>query len=129
MKSVVRAFLLALFAMLSWIAVAAAPVTDIRQIRIAAGKSADLWLGINVSGNVYYAIRTRDGSNSMRMWWVMEPLGNVKQLGVLRDRGTLSIPGALNASVSAKLRGSNSVDTIVFISEKVAIANSVTFHW
>jgi hypothetical protein len=103
--------------------------SDIREIKIGAGKSADLWLGVNVSGNLHYAVRTRDGKNKVQMWWVMEPLGNVKQLGLMGESGSLKIPGALNGSVSAKLRASATSDAIVLISEKVSVANSITFHW
>ena len=102
---------------------------DIREIKIPAGKSADLWLGVNVSGTLHYAVRTRDGKNKAKLWWVMEPLGNVKQLGLRGDSGSLDIPGPLSGSVSAKLRASATSDTVVLISEKVSIANSITFHW
>jgi hypothetical protein len=103
--------------------------SDIREIKIPAGKSADLWLGVNVSGTLHYAVRTRDGKNKVNMWWVMEPLGNVKQLGLRASAGSLDIPGALSGSVSAKLRASATSDAVVLISEKVSVSNSITFHW
>jgi hypothetical protein len=59
----------------------------------------------------------------------MEPLGNVKQLGVLSSAGSLDIPGVLNGSVSAKLRGKAESDTVVYIGENVSVSNSVTFTW
>src|SRR4051794_18063845 len=85
---------------------AGAPV---RQVKVAAGQTGDLWLGVNVAGEVHYAIRTRDGTNKMRMWWVMEPLGNVRQLGTLSGTGSLDVPGKLKGSFSAKLRGKAAV--------------------
>src|SRR6266436_6801613 len=91
--------------------------TPVKEIGIAAGKSADLWLGVNVSGNVSYAIRTRDGNNKIKMWWIIQPLGRVTQLGSLHDSGSLKIPDLLKGSVSAKLRGSATTDTVVFIGE------------
>lgn len=103
--------------------------SPVKEYRIAAGKTADLWLGVNVTGTIYYAIASRDGSNKMKMWWVTEPLGHVTQLGTLSGRGSLKIPDLLKASVSAKLRGSATSDTVVYISENVRIDNSVTFHW
>jgi hypothetical protein len=103
--------------------------SPVKEYRIAAGKTADLWLGVNVTGTIYYAIASRDGSNKMRMWWVTEPLGHVTQLGTLSGRGSLKIPDKLKASISAKLRGSATSDTVVDISENVKIDNSVTFHW
>ena len=103
--------------------------SPVKEYRIAAGKTVDLWLGVNVTGTIYYAIASRDGSNKMKMWWVTEPLGHVTQLGTLSGRGSLKIPDLLKASVSAKLRGSATSDTVVDISENVKIDNSVTFHW
>lgn len=101
----------------------------VKEIKVSAGQTADLWLGINVKGKVNYAIRTRDGTNQIRMWWVMEPLGSVKQLGTRTGSGNLDIPGKLHGAVSAKLRGKAAVDTVVYIGENVAIDNSMTFHW
>jgi hypothetical protein len=102
---------------------------QVKEIKIPAGQSADLWLGINVAGKLHYAIRSRDAKNKMRMWWVMEPLGNVKQLGSRSGSGELKIPGPLNGSLSAKLRGSVTSDTVLYISETTSVANSVAFNW
>jgi hypothetical protein len=107
----------------------ASPPSPTREVKVSAGKTADLWLGVNVTGRVNYAIRTRDGSNKMRMWWVLEPLGTVTQLGTLSTTGSLDIPGKLKGTISAKLRGKAAVDTVVFVGENVSIDNSVTFHW
>jgi hypothetical protein len=109
--------------------VSGAQKPQVREIKIPAGKSSDLWFGINVTGKLNYSICTRDGSNKLRMWWIMEPLGTVKQLGSLANTGTLKIPSALDASISAKLRASATSDTVIYIGENVSIANSVTFHW
>jgi hypothetical protein len=105
------------------------PPSPIKEIKVAAGQTGDLWLGINVKGKVYYTIRTRDGSNTLRMWWVMEPLGTVKQLGTRTGSGNLEIPGKLKGSISAKLRGKASSDTVVYIGENVAVDTTATFHW
>src|SRR5215472_6070594 len=51
-----------------------APPQPIKEIKIRAGQTADLWLGVNVTGKVNYRITTRDGSNNLRMWWILEPL-------------------------------------------------------
>ena len=69
------------------------PSSQTREVKVSAGQTADLWLGVNVTGKVHYAIRARDGSNKMRMWWILEPLGTVKQLGTLSGSGSLDIPG------------------------------------
>jgi hypothetical protein len=106
-----------------------APPSQIREVKVSAGQTEDLWLGVNVTGKVSYAIRTRDGSNKMRMWWILEPLGTVTQLGTLSNTGSLNIPGKLKGSISAKLRGKAATDTVVYIGENVAVDNSVTFHF
>ena len=105
------------------------PPASVKEIKIPAGQTADLWLGVNVTGKVHYRITTRDGSNKMRMWWILEPLGTVKQLGTRTGSGSLDIPGKLHASISAKLRGKAAVDTVVYIGENVAVDSTVTFHW
>jgi hypothetical protein len=101
----------------------------IKEIKVSGGKSADLWLGVNVSGKVYYSIASRDGSNTMKMWWIIQPLGRVTQLGSLHENGSIDIPDLLKASVSAKLRGSATSDTVVYIRENVKIDGHVTFHF
>ncbi len=103
-----------------------APVKD---VKVPSGRTADLWVGVNVAGKIHYAIRTKDGSNQMRMWWIMKPLGNVRQLGMLTGNGSLDIPAKLKGSISAKLRGKASSDTVVYIGENVAVDSSVTFKW
>ena len=102
---------------------------SVKEIKVSAGQTAHIWLGINVAGKVHCAIRTKDGNNRTRMWWIMQPLGNVNQLGPHAGNGTLDIPGKLQGSISAKLRGKASVDTLVYIGENVEVANSVTFNW
>jgi hypothetical protein len=103
--------------------------TIVREVRLPAGTTVDLWLGVNVTGKVSYAIRTKDGTNAMRMWWILEPTGRVQQLGKRSNDGSLDIPGLTKASVSAKLRGSATVDTVVYIGENVSLDHSVSFHW
>ncbi len=112
-----------------WGLLDAVPQSQPLEVKVAAGQTVDLWLGVNVTGTLHYAIRTKDGTNKMRMWWIMEPLGNVRQLGTLSKNGSLPIPGKLNGSVSAKLRGKADVDTIVYIGENVRVDTSVTFKW
>jgi len=101
----------------------------VKEIKVSVGQTADLWLGINVKGRVNYSITTRDGTNKMRMWWVMEPVGSVKQLGTLVGSGSLDIPGKLHGAVPAKLRGKAASDTVIYIGENVAVDTSATFHW
>jgi hypothetical protein len=108
------------------IAVAAQAV---HQVKIPAGQTADLWLGVSVKGHVNYVIRTRDGSNRARLWWIVQPLGRVQQLGLLEGTGRLSIPSKVKGSVSATLRCKAGADTVVYIGENVGVDNSLTFSW
>jgi hypothetical protein len=101
----------------------------VKEIKVSAGQTVDLWLGVNVSGKLNYVVRTKDGNNGLRMWWIIQPLGRVKQLGTRNGAGTLTIPDKLQGSISAKLRGKATVDTIVAIGENVAVDSSLTFHW
>ena len=100
-----------------------------KTVTIAAGQTSDVWLGVDVSGKVYYAIRTRDGKNKARMWWILQPLGRVKQLGTLQGNGSLNIPNKLKGSLSAKLRAKADSDTVIVVGENVAIDQGVTFKW
>ena len=106
-----------------------APQATVKEYKVSAGQTADLWLGVNVSGKVNYVIRTKDGSNKMKMWWIIQPLGRVTQLGNRSNAGSVDIPNVLKGSVSAKLRGKAAVDTVVYIGENVNVDQSLTFHW
>lgn len=107
----------------------ASAAPPIKTVRIAAGQTGDLWLGVNVRGKVFYSIKTRDGKNALRMWWIKLPLGTVKQIGIKHDAGSLDIPTLMNGSVSAKLRGSASSDTVIYVRDNAAVDNNVTFKW
>jgi len=101
-----------------------------KEVKIPAGQTVDVWFGVNIKGQVSYAIRTRDGSNSLRMWWVKYPFGSVDQLGVLSNQGKLSIPISWwKGVVSAKLRGSAGSDTLVLVGENAEVDATVTFHF
>ena len=91
------------------------------MVTLSAGQTADLWLGVNVTGKVYYVIRSRDGKNELRLWWIRQPLGRVQQLGVRRNQGELRIPSSIKGVVSAKLRGSAVADTVVYIDRKSVV--------
>jgi hypothetical protein len=103
--------------------------SGIKQTKVAAGQTADVWLGVNVTGKVYYSIRTRDGKNQMRLWWVMQPLGRVQQLGVRANDGNIDIPSLGKGVVSAKLRGKAIADTVIYLREAVAVDGTVKFNW
>jgi hypothetical protein len=128
MITIGRAFIVAIL-VLGISASSSETPSNVKEVRIPAGGTVDLWLGINVTGKVYYAIRTKDGTNTIHMWWILEPTGRVKQLGKRSNDGSLDVPGLTKASVSAKLRGSATVDTVVYVGENVSVDHSLTFHW
>lgn len=95
------------------------------KIYIKAGETADLWFGVNVSGTLNYAVRTRDGADSMEMWWIKWGLGTTETLGERAGSGTIEIPiGIFKATLAAKLRGRAKADTVVYISEDSGLAIS-----
>jgi hypothetical protein len=98
-------------------------------VRIHAGQTVDLWLGINVTGKVYYSIRTEDGKNDLRLWWIKQPLGRVQQLGVCRNDGSVNIPAFTSGVLSAKLRGRARANAVVYLRENVAVDRKATFDW
>ncbi len=103
---------------------------QIQEIRISKGQSADLWFGANVTGKVHLSIRTRDGRNKLNMWWITWGVGSTSQVGDWGPSGDLEIPITWwKGTVSAKLRGKASDDTIVYLSDKVTIDKAVTFKW
>jgi hypothetical protein len=104
------------------------PALGVREVRIAAGQTVDIWLGVNVKGVIHYAVRTRDGSNTVKAWWVLQPLGRVKHLK-LHGTGNIPIPDKWKGTVLAKLRAKAEIDTVVYVGENVAIDSSATFHW
>jgi hypothetical protein len=100
----------------------------VKAIKVPDGKTVTLWLGVNVSGKVNYVIRTKDDSNKMRMWWIIQP-GGRGQLGERSNAGSVEIPDLKKGSVSAKLRGKAASDTVVCVGENVSVDQSLTSHW
>lgn len=101
-----------------------------KEIRISAGHSVDIWWGVNVSGNIYYIIRSRDGNNTVKFWWVKWGTGWTETVGPRSNSGTLRIPISFFKGVlAAKLRASSDVDAVVYIQENSAPATGLTFHW
>ena len=99
-------------------------------IKIPKGQTRDVWFGANVTGKVHLAIRTRDGRNKMNMWWLTWGVGSTTNLGELGPNSNLDIPITWwKGVVSAKLRGTAADDTVVYVSDKVAIDYSKTFTW
>jgi hypothetical protein len=72
-----------------------------KEIRIPAGQSADVWWGVNVSGNVHYVIRTRDESNTVKFWWIKWGVGSIEEVGSRTDVGAFKIPISIFRGVVA----------------------------
>jgi hypothetical protein len=89
-----------------------------KEIRISAGGAADVWWGVNVSGNINYDIQTSDLKNSVKFWWIKWGVGSIEEVGLRSDAGSLKIPISLfRGVIAAKLRASSDVDAIVRIQE------------
>jgi len=100
------------------------------EIRIPGGGQADLWSGINVGGEIHLLIRNRSGSNSLRAWWITWGISTVRQLGLLTDAQTLVVPIRWwQGLIAARLRAAADQDTVVYVSDKIAIDYSKTFVW
>jgi hypothetical protein len=100
-----------------------------QKIIIPAANDADLWFGVNVRGKVHYAIRTRDGTNKVKMWWVKWGFGSVEQLGDRTAEGSLDTPSGLLDKMYRLRAQAYDTDTIVYISDRVVVSPSVKFDW
>jgi hypothetical protein len=98
-------------------------------LKIPAGSTSSLWTGVNVSGQVYLSVKSRDGKNKLKLWWIKQPFGQVEQLGDRTNEAKLDIPGLWKATFSAELKASAESDTVVFLGENVQVAQSATFQW
>ena len=101
-----------------------------QMIKIANGQTAEIWSGVNVTGKVHLRVLTRDGKNSIGLWWITWGVGSTTQIGTWGPNGSLNIPIAWwKGVVSAKLRGRATSDTVVYVSDRVEIDKTLTFHW
>jgi hypothetical protein len=104
--------------------------TRILTRKISAGSTESLWTGVNVRGKVFLSVRSRDGKNNVKLWWIKQPFGRVEQLGNKANEVDLDIPIALwKGTISAELKASAQSDTIVYIGENVQVAQNATFTW
>ena len=95
-----------------------------QEIKVPANGQGDVWTGVNVQGKVYIAVRTRDGKNRAKFWWI-KALGNVEQLGEHGSEAEFDIP-ALYGKLRVQTLNS---DTIVYVSDSASVDHSVTFKW
>lgn len=101
-----------------------------KEIQIPAGESRDAWWGINVTGQIHYVIRNRDGSNKAKFWWIKWGIGSIDDVGERSNEGSLAIPIRWYLGiVSAKLRVSSTVDTVIRVEENSVPDKGFTFKW
>jgi hypothetical protein len=66
----------------------------------------------------------------MNLWWVTWGVGSTQNIGPWGPDGSLDIPITWwKGTVSAKLRGTAAEDTVVTVSDRVAVDKSATFVW
>lgn len=101
-----------------------------QKILVKAGQTVDLWYGVNVTGKVNLAIRSRDGTNKIKLWWITWGIGSTQELGDQHSDGALPIPISWwRGVVSAKLRGQAYSDSTVYVSDRVSVDKTLTFDW
>ena len=103
-----------------------------REVKIAAGATADAAFFVNMTGKLNVAIRTRDGSNELpEAWWITWGFGAISSLGAKQDSFETPIPVKWwKGVVSAKLRAkAGPSDTILYVSEDAALDGSISFDW
>lgn len=98
-------------------------------VKIPAGQTVTIWTGVNVTGRVFLAVRTRDKTNSVRIWWLKHPFGRPTQLGDRSGDFDLAIPSVAKGAVAVQLRAKAHDDTVIYIGENVALGHSLTFNW
>ena len=94
------------------------------EVKVAANGQGDVWTGVNVKGRVYIQIRTRDGRNRARFWWI-KALGIVEQLGEHGPGAEFDIPTAYG---KLRVQALNS-DTMIYVSDSATVASTVKFKW
>lgn len=104
--------------------------TGVVVVRVPARHQADVWTGINVTGKVFISIRTRSGSDAGKFWWVTWGVGSTRQIGELRRVAVIDSPISWwKGIVSAKLRVEATEDTVIEVSDRVAVDYQKTFEW
>lgn len=103
---------------------------DRQIVKAPAGKTVDAYFQINVSGDLFLRIKTKDGSNCARFWWIKWPFGSVSQLGRLCGSVKIPIPGIFSFSVASKLRvASEGSDTLIALAADERVANTTNLEF
>jgi len=75
----------------------------------------------NLSGDVYYKITNKSGTNKLNAWWVKGPFGSVEGIGIITGFGRAKFKGLLWGKLRA---GGADSETIVQITDQSSIATS-----
>lgn len=107
-----------------------AHAADFQIVEVQPGQNVDVFFQINLYGRVFVRIETRNGIGCADFWWILWPLGNVRQIGRQCGSADFEIPGLLDFSISSKLRaGGVSETTKIAIAANAQVAHSVTIPW
>jgi hypothetical protein len=103
---------------------------DYQIIDVAPGQKVDVTFEINLTGKVYVRILAQRGSGCADFWWIVWPLGYVRQLGRHCGAAEFGYPGLRDLAFSSKLRaGGVSVPTKFIYAASSRVANSTTVTW
>jgi hypothetical protein len=94
------------------------------EVKVPKQNQGDVWTGVNVSGKVYLQIRTRDGKNRAKFWWI-KTAGIVEHLGEHGPAASFDIPKVYGKLRVQTLDG----DTILYVSDSATVDQRVTFKW
>jgi hypothetical protein len=104
--------------------------SEYQVITVTPGNDADVYFQINLSGTVYLKIETPRGPGCADFWWIIWPLGTVKQLGTRCGSDRLPIPSWSDFAIASKLRvGGVSEPTKIIAASSETVANSITVRW
>jgi len=98
----------------------------ILQYLIEPGAKGTAWLGVNVSGRVYYGV---GHGKSVKAWWVRIGYapwqwGSIKKVGTLTGGGSLKVPSGPKAEL--RLQNDGDTDVTVFITDDVDLARTLS---
>lgn len=96
---------------------------DCDVIRIEAGATETVWVGLNVRGKVYLTLRQQPNSVASAWWVDYARLGATRNIGDLPEKGVLDIPWP----GFSKLRVFSSKGTDICVSDKTDVRFS--YSW
>lgn len=101
---------------------------DVKIISVAPGESADVYFEFNLAGRIFLHIRQAGGWGCADLWWIVWPLGSIKDVGQKCGLVALDVPGASSFAISSKLRARAEGTPIqIGVSSNETVANHITF--